>query len=170
MTTNMRASDADRQLVADMLADHHAAGRLSLSEYDERLAKAYGAVYRDDFGPLFADLPDGGPRFDDGGAADQRVRGSEGSGGGSFAGGAFGAEARYAVGSLWQTARRPARGRAHPALMVLAVIGGLLLIGALVHLLVHLVIPVLVIGAIVLVISRHRGSCVRRDVGAPRSR
>jgi hypothetical protein len=159
MTTNMRASDADRQLVADMLADHHAAGRLTLSEYDERLAKAYAAVYRDDFGPLFADLPDGGPRFAD-----------DSSGGSFFTGGAFGTEARYAAGSLWQAARRPTRGRVHPALLVLAVIGGLLVVGALVHILVHLVIPVLVIGAIVLVISRHRGSCVRRDAGARPSR
>jgi hypothetical protein len=37
-------------------------GRLNLEEGEERLAKAYGATYRDELDPLTADLPDGGRR------------------------------------------------------------------------------------------------------------
>ena len=160
MTTAMRASDSDRQLVADRLADHHAAGRLSLSEYDERLAKAYSAVYRDDFRPLFADLPGNGPLFADAGddgAADRRIRFGDGRDGGHFMRDPFGG-VRDAADSLADAVRRPAPGRVHPAVLVLTVIGGLLLIGALIHALLHLVIPVLVIGAVVLFIGRRHGS------------
>jgi hypothetical protein len=169
MTTKMRASDADRQLVADRLAAHREAGRLTLSEYDERLAKAYSAVYRDDLDALFVDLPGGGPGFtgDDGTA--QARPGFPGCGEHHyFARAPF--DVRDAAASLWESTRRPERGRIHPALLVLGVIGGLLLLGALIHVVVHLVIPVLVIGAIVLFISRRHGARIHRDAAARPSR
>lgn len=170
MTTKMRAGDADRQLVAERLADHHAAGRLTLSEYDERLGKAYGAVYRDDLRALFADLPDDGPRFagdaGDDGDADRRIRFGGRSDDGHVTRDPSGG-VRDAADLLAGTVRRPAHGRAHPALLVLAVIGGLLLIGALIHVLLHLVIPMLVIGAVVLFISRRHGARPRTAGARP---
>ncbi len=56
----VRASDAEREQVAQILRTAMGEGRLSLEEGEERLAKAYAATYRDDLGPLTADLPDGG--------------------------------------------------------------------------------------------------------------
>jgi len=169
MTTKMRASDADRQLVADRLAAHREAGRLTLSEYDERLAQAYSAVYRDDFDALFADLPDGAPRFTgDDGTADTRTGFSGRSEHDYFARTPF--DVRDAAGSLWESVRHPERRRVHPVLVVLGVIGGLVLLGALIHVVVHLVIPMLVIGAIVLFISRRHGARMHSDASARPSR
>lgn len=59
----VRASDAERQDVADRLHHALAEGRLDLAETDARVAAAYAAPYRDDLTPLLADLP-----RDDGGA------------------------------------------------------------------------------------------------------
>lgn len=53
----LRASDADRERVARQLADHLAAGRLGLVEYDERVAAAYAAITTADLRPLLMDLP-----------------------------------------------------------------------------------------------------------------
>jgi hypothetical protein len=53
----VRASDAEREAVAARLRDAAAAGRLTMSEADERLAAAYAAVTRDELTPLTADLP-----------------------------------------------------------------------------------------------------------------
>lgn len=52
----MRASDHDRQLVADLLAAAHADGRLTLDELDERLDATWRARTIDDLTPLTADL------------------------------------------------------------------------------------------------------------------
>lgn len=54
----MRAADADRQATADRLTRHFTEGRLDANEYDERVGKAYAAVYLDDFAGLFGDLPE----------------------------------------------------------------------------------------------------------------
>ncbi|MGY1823410.1 DUF1707 SHOCT-like domain-containing protein [Geodermatophilus sp. SYSU D00079] len=53
----MRASDAERDGVAQVLRDATARGLLSLDECDERMAAAYGARFQRDLAPLTADLP-----------------------------------------------------------------------------------------------------------------
>ena len=58
----MRTSDAEREQLAVILRAAMAEGRLDLTEGEERLARAYAAVYRDELAPLTADLPDGGRR------------------------------------------------------------------------------------------------------------
>jgi len=57
---HMRVSDAERQEVADRLAEHFTAGRLDQAEFDERLGRAMSAKTRADLGGLFGDLPETG--------------------------------------------------------------------------------------------------------------
>ena len=52
-----RASDEDRERVAESLRADLLAGRLTLDEYEERLARAYRATTRAELGALAADLP-----------------------------------------------------------------------------------------------------------------
>lgn len=53
----MRVSDVERERVVAALAEHHAAGRLSLTELEERAGAAYRAVTGADLHRLLADLP-----------------------------------------------------------------------------------------------------------------
>jgi hypothetical protein len=53
----MRASDDDRDRAASMLREHHAAGRLTIEEFQERLDAAYQAKTLGDIDELMADLP-----------------------------------------------------------------------------------------------------------------
>jgi Domain of unknown function (DUF1707) len=53
----VRASDGERELVADRLARALTHGRLTVAEYDERVAAVYAAVYREDLARLTSDLP-----------------------------------------------------------------------------------------------------------------
>jgi DUF1707 SHOCT-like domain len=53
----IRASDADRDRTAAMLREHHAAGRLTAEEFNERLDKTYAAKTLGDLDELLADLP-----------------------------------------------------------------------------------------------------------------
>lgn len=53
----MRAGDEDRQKIADQLKVALDQGRLDLSEYDERLQRAYGAKTYGDLDGLLDDLP-----------------------------------------------------------------------------------------------------------------
>jgi hypothetical protein len=53
----LRVSDAERQAAAFSLTTAFQDGRLDLSEYDTRLARAYGAVTYGDLDQLFLDLP-----------------------------------------------------------------------------------------------------------------
>ncbi|MBW0107069.1 DUF1707 domain-containing protein [Pseudonocardia sp. KRD291] len=53
----MRVSDADRASTAERLRLAHDEGRLSLTEYDERLQQSYAAVVRADLDRLTGDLP-----------------------------------------------------------------------------------------------------------------
>ena len=53
----IRASDADRDRTAALLREHHAAGRLTAEEFNERLEKAYAAKTLGDLDELLADLP-----------------------------------------------------------------------------------------------------------------
>jgi hypothetical protein len=57
---HVRVSDAERQEVADRLAEHFASGRLDQAEFDDRIGRAMGAKTRADLGGLFADLPEAG--------------------------------------------------------------------------------------------------------------
>jgi Domain of unknown function (DUF1707) len=64
MTSNMpqrnaevRAADTDRIEVAQLLTDAAAQGRLGMSEYEERLTKAYAAKTFEELDRLTADLP-----------------------------------------------------------------------------------------------------------------
>jgi hypothetical protein len=54
---HLRAADADRAAVAEVLGTHMAAGRLTLDEYDERLTRAYAARTFGELEELTADLP-----------------------------------------------------------------------------------------------------------------
>ena len=53
----IRASDADRDRTAALLREHHAAGRLTADEFNERLDKAYAAKTLGDLDQLLSDLP-----------------------------------------------------------------------------------------------------------------
>jgi hypothetical protein len=52
----IRASDAEREQVADLIRRAVGDGRLTVVEGDERQAQAYAAVYRHDLPPVVADL------------------------------------------------------------------------------------------------------------------
>jgi hypothetical protein len=54
---NLRASDADREAVAQQLRDHYAAGRITLDEFDERTTTTYAAKTFGDLDGLLVDLP-----------------------------------------------------------------------------------------------------------------
>jgi hypothetical protein len=53
----MRASDDDRDRTANLLREHHAAGRLDAEEYHDRLDRVYEAKTVADLDELTADLP-----------------------------------------------------------------------------------------------------------------
>jgi uncharacterized protein DUF1707 len=55
----LRASDRDREAIAEILRDAAADGRLTMEELDERLTAAYSARTYGDFEPLIRDLPVG---------------------------------------------------------------------------------------------------------------
>ena len=57
---NLRVSDAERQTVADRLAEHYADGRLDQAEFDDRVGRAMSAKTRADLSGLFSDLPETG--------------------------------------------------------------------------------------------------------------
>ena len=54
---HLRAADADRAAVADVLGAHMSAGRLSVAEFDERLTRAYAAKTYGELDELTTDLP-----------------------------------------------------------------------------------------------------------------
>jgi hypothetical protein len=53
----IRASDADRDRVASMLREHHAAGRLTAEEFHERMDHALEAKTLGELDELMTDLP-----------------------------------------------------------------------------------------------------------------
>jgi Domain of unknown function (DUF1707) len=54
---DLRASDADREAAVDALRRHALAGRLTVDELDERVAKAYAAKMLGELAELQVDLP-----------------------------------------------------------------------------------------------------------------
>ena len=59
---HLRAADADRAAVAAQLGEQMSAGRLTVDEYDERLARAYAARTYGELETLTADLPRPAPQ------------------------------------------------------------------------------------------------------------
>ncbi|PZU47795.1 MAG: DUF1707 domain-containing protein [Arsenicicoccus sp.] len=55
--SHLRAADHDRAAVAAVLGQAMSEGRLTVAEYDERLARAYTARTFGELAPLTADLP-----------------------------------------------------------------------------------------------------------------
>ena len=55
--SRIRASDADRDHVASLLQEHHAAGRLTAEEFAERMEAALRARTLGELDELLADLP-----------------------------------------------------------------------------------------------------------------
>jgi hypothetical protein len=53
----IRASDADRDRTAALLREHHAAGRLTMEEFSERMDAALNAKTLSELDDLLADLP-----------------------------------------------------------------------------------------------------------------
>jgi hypothetical protein len=56
-SSDLRASDAERQATADHLKSHFAAGRLDIDEYEERVQRALAARTRRHLEDLVEDLP-----------------------------------------------------------------------------------------------------------------
>ena len=54
---NLRAGDADRDAVAEVLREHHVAGRLGTDELDERLGRCMAARTFADLDALLVDMP-----------------------------------------------------------------------------------------------------------------
>ncbi len=54
---NVRASDADRERIVEQLRQHTADGRLTMDEFEERMAAAYAAKTYRDLAELTRDLP-----------------------------------------------------------------------------------------------------------------
>jgi hypothetical protein len=59
---SLRAADTDREAAAAALGRHLSDGRLTVEEYEERLARAYAARTYGELDALFADLPRGSTR------------------------------------------------------------------------------------------------------------
>ena len=57
MERDVRASDAERELVVERLHRAVGSGRLTIHEFDERSAKAYAARTRGELADLTKDLP-----------------------------------------------------------------------------------------------------------------
>ena len=60
-SAGLRASDAERERVADALRRHHLDGRLDTDELQERLERCYAARTAGELEPLLADLPGAAP-------------------------------------------------------------------------------------------------------------
>jgi len=61
-SSELRASDAERERVVDFLRENSLVGRLTHDELDERIGLAYAAVTRGDLERLLLDLPRGDAR------------------------------------------------------------------------------------------------------------
>ncbi|MBV2354410.1 DUF1707 domain-containing protein [Streptomyces sp. J2-1] len=94
-TPELRASDADRERVAEVLRDALAEGRLDMEEFEERLEATYKARTYAELAPITRDLPVGGTVAPvpvsfakapaEQGSWSSRIVGGEGSSGGGIA-------------------------------------------------------------------------------------
>jgi Domain of unknown function (DUF1707) len=57
LNPSLRASDADRERIVEILRQHSVEGRLTADEFEERMAAAYGARTMGALAELTADLP-----------------------------------------------------------------------------------------------------------------
>jgi hypothetical protein len=57
MSQDLRIGDRERAAAAERLSAHHAAGRLSVDELEQRLERANAAVFAHDLDAVEADLP-----------------------------------------------------------------------------------------------------------------
>src|ERR1700735_3379727 len=60
---NLRASDADRERVANVLREAAGDGRLTMDELDDRLDAVYAAKTYAELEPITHDLPDAGSAY-----------------------------------------------------------------------------------------------------------
>ena len=156
----MRAGDSDRQAAVDRLTAHFTDGRLDADEYDERVGKAYAATFTDQFADLFVDLPDEkATRADHSGWPGADGFGPRGFGPRGFGPGGFGpgrSSDEPPSGPPW------ARGRRRPPriLPVIAVLGVLFVVGAVINGLFFFPFPLIWIAIAVVMFSR--GGCHRR--------
>src|SRR5689334_9240293 len=60
---SLRIGTAEREAAVRLLSDHMSEGRLTLEEYEERMAAALEARTQADLKPLFTDLPPPHPAF-----------------------------------------------------------------------------------------------------------
>lgn len=161
-TPRMRAADEDRQQAADRLAEHYTAGRLSTLEYDERVAQAYAVTYLDEMPVLFGDLPGAdGSRGGGNGLFGSSAFGSGAGGAGVFGPGGFNPSSfGPAFGPAFAKARaagtRGGRGFLSGLPRPLAVAVMVLLGITAVVVIAHVIVPLLVIGLIVFLVTRHR--------------
>jgi Flp pilus assembly protein TadB len=58
LDVNTRVGDADREATAERLRHHHAEGRISMDEFQERLDRCYRAKTSGELRELVADLPE----------------------------------------------------------------------------------------------------------------
>jgi hypothetical protein len=72
----VRASDAERHEVIELLSQHAGAGRLTLAELEERVDLAYAARTRDELAELTRDLPASAPTTAAPGAAREPAAGA----------------------------------------------------------------------------------------------
>ena len=82
---HLRASDAERERVADVLRVQAGDGRLTPDELEQRLERAYTASTRADLRALVADLPAAAPEARPRGAAGRASTGGPSSGAGEWA-------------------------------------------------------------------------------------
>ena len=96
----MRAADTDRNAVARRLGEHMAAGRLTVAEYEERMARTYAARTYGELAELTADLPAARPAAP---AAQPRPAQSHACGPWAWAGPWAGSSWRRAAWGSWFT-------------------------------------------------------------------
>jgi hypothetical protein len=118
---DMRASDSDRERVAEALREAAAEGRLSLEELDERLDRVFAAKTYAELTPVTADLPGMGdlpvPRGD-------RRAGQE-TGAGSFGINRYGGEAsEHAAVAIMGSFSRKGSWVVPPVMSAVAIMGG----------------------------------------------
>ncbi|MFI2258519.1 DUF1707 domain-containing protein [Streptomyces tubercidicus] len=110
----LRASDADRERVAEILRDALAEGRLAMAEFEERLDATYQARTYGELQPLTADLPSAAAqpaplslRKESGAPArwsERIVSGTEGTGLGLSLMGGFQRKGRWTIGRRFTAA------------------------------------------------------------------